>query len=139
MVAVLGLSESSRADLNAQIEELGTNLLTVEPATGFGAGDGSLPEEAVAKLGRIGPVEVVADVDRRSTNLPLRNDVMSDNETKGLTAVAADVDLIGDASRHRAHRVVARRDHVDRPRRSCSARSPRIAWRSTAATSPTVR
>jgi putative ABC transport system permease protein len=94
MVAVLGLSESSRADLSAQIEELGTNLLTVEPATGFGAGDGSLPEEAVAKLGRIGPVEVVADVITLE-ELPLRNDVMSDNETKGLTAMAADVDLVG--------------------------------------------
>lgn len=93
MVAVLGLSESSRADLNAQIEELGTNLLTVEPATGFGAGDGALPEEAVAKIGRIGPVEVVADVITLD-ELPLRNDVMSDNETKGLTAVAADVDVL---------------------------------------------
>ncbi len=94
MVAVLGLSESSRADLSAQIEELGTNLLTVEPASGFGAGDGALPEEAVAKIGRIGPVEVVADVITLD-ELPLRNDVMSDNETKGLTAMAADIDLVG--------------------------------------------
>ncbi|MEY2995737.1 MAG: hypothetical protein RLZ86_653 [Actinomycetota bacterium] len=94
MVAVLGLSESSRADLSAQIEELGTNLLTIEAASGFGAGDGVLPEEAVAKLGRIGPVEVVADVVTLDV-LPLRNDVMSDNETKGLSAMAADIDLLG--------------------------------------------
>lgn len=94
MVAVLGLSESSRADLSNQIEALGTNLLTVEPASGFGGGDGALPAEAVAKIGRIGPVEVVADVITLE-ELPLRNDVMSDNETKGLTAVAADVDLVG--------------------------------------------
>jgi putative ABC transport system permease protein len=94
MVAVLGLSESSRADLSHQIEALGTNLLTVEPATGFGAGDGALPEEAVAKISRIGPVEVVADIVALE-QLPLRNDVMSDNETKGLTAIAADVDLLG--------------------------------------------
>ena len=94
MVAVLGLSESSRADLNRRIEELGTNLLTVEPSTGFGGGDGALPVEAAAKIGRIGPVEVVADVVTLE-ELPLRNDVMSSNETKGLTAMAADVDLIG--------------------------------------------
>ena len=94
MVAVLGLSESSRADLNRRIEELGTNLLTVEPSTGFGGGDGALPAEAAAKIGRIGPVEVVADVVTLE-ELPLRNDVMSSNETKGLTAMAADVDLIG--------------------------------------------
>lgn len=93
MVAVLGLSESSRADLSNQIEELGTNLLTIEPSGGFGGGDGVLPEEAVAKLGRIGPIEVVADVVALD-ELPLRNDVMSENETKGLTAIAADVDLV---------------------------------------------
>ena len=93
MVAVLGLSESSRADLSRQIEELGTNLLTVEPSTGFGGGDGALPEEAAAKLGRVGPVEVVADVVTLD-EAPLRNDVMSENETKGLTATAADTDLL---------------------------------------------
>jgi putative ABC transport system permease protein len=93
MVAVLGLSESSRADLNNQIEELGTNLLTVEPSSGFGGGDGVLPEEAVAKIGRIGPVEVIADVVTLE-QAPLRNDVMSANETKGLTAMVADLDLV---------------------------------------------
>ena len=93
MVAVLGLSESSRADLSRQIEELGTNLLTVEPSSGFGGGDGVLPEEAAAKLGRVGPVEVVADVVTLD-EAPLRNDVMSENETKGLTATAADTDLL---------------------------------------------
>lgn len=93
MVAVLGLSESSRADLSNQIEQLGTNLLTVEPSGGFGGGDGVLPEESVAKLGRIGPIEVVADT-ATLDQAPLRNDVMSSNETKGLTAIAADVDLV---------------------------------------------
>jgi putative ABC transport system permease protein len=93
MVAVLGLSESSRADLSNQIEQLGTNLLTVEPSGGFGGGDGELPEEAVAKLGRIGPIEMVADVVALD-EAPLRNDIMSSNETKGLTAMAADIDLV---------------------------------------------
>jgi len=93
MVAVLGLSESSRADLSNQIEQLGTNLLTVEPSGGFGGGDGVLPEESVAKLARIGPIEVVADVVVLD-QAPLRNDVMSSNETKGLTAIVADIDLV---------------------------------------------
>lgn len=93
MVAVLGLSESSRADLSRQIEQLGTNLLTIEPSGGFGGGDGVLPEEAATKLGRVGPVEVVADVVTLD-EVPLRNDVMSENETKGLTATAADTDLL---------------------------------------------
>lgn len=94
MVGVLGLSESSRADLQQQIEALGTNLLTIEPSTGFGGGDGSLPEETVAKVGRIGPVEIVADVVALDETA-LRNDLVNSNETNGITVMAADLDLLG--------------------------------------------
>ena len=45
MVAVLGLSESSRADLETKISQLGTNLLTVQAGSGFGAGDATLPDD----------------------------------------------------------------------------------------------
>lgn len=93
MVGVLGLSESSRADLAQKIEALGTNLLTVEPSDGFGGGDGALPEETVAKIGRIGPVELVADVITLDV-APLRNDLVSSNETNGIDVLAADVDLV---------------------------------------------
>jgi putative ABC transport system permease protein len=93
MVGVLGLSESSRADLAQEIEALGTNLLTVEPSGGFGGGDGALPEETVAKIGRIGPVELVADVVTLDV-APLRNDLVSSNETNGIDVIAADVDLV---------------------------------------------
>jgi putative ABC transport system permease protein len=93
MVGVLGLSESSRADLAQEIEALGTNLLTVEPSDGFGGGDGALPEETVAKISRIGPVELVADVITLDV-APLRNDLVSSNETNGIDVIAADVDLV---------------------------------------------
>jgi putative ABC transport system permease protein len=93
MVGVLGLSESSRADLQNEIEALGTNVLTVEPSGGFGGGDGALPAETGAKIGRIGPVELVADVVTLEA-APLRNDLVSENETNGLTAMAVDLDLI---------------------------------------------
>ncbi len=93
MVGVLGLSESSRADLRNQIEALGTNLLTVTPGTGFGAGDGVLPEESVAKISRIGPVEQVADVVELDVNV-LRNDLVNQNQTGGITVAAADLDLL---------------------------------------------
>lgn len=93
MVGVLGLSESSRADLRNQIEALGTNLLTVSPGTGFGAGDGALPEESVAKIGRIGPVEQVADVVSVDATV-LRNDLVNENQTGGITVAAADLDLL---------------------------------------------
>ncbi len=93
MVGVLGLSESSRADLRNQIEALGTNLLTVSPGQGFGAGDGVLPEEAVAKISRIGPVEQVADVVELDVSV-LRNELVNQNQTGGITVAAADLDLL---------------------------------------------
>ena len=43
MVAVLGISESSRADLIAQLDQLGTNLLRVAPGQSFRGEDAELP------------------------------------------------------------------------------------------------
>ena len=93
MVGVLGLSESSRADLRNQISALGTNLLTVSPGQGFGAGDGVLPEDAVAKISRIGPVERVADVVELDVSV-LRNDLVNPNQTGGITVAATDLELL---------------------------------------------
>ena len=93
MVGVLGLSESSRADLSNKIEALGTNLLTVAPSTGFGAGDGVLPEDAVPMVQRIGPVEAVADVVTLDETV-LRNDYVNENRTGGIDVVATHLDLL---------------------------------------------
>ena len=93
MVGVLGLSESSRADLRGKIEALGTNLLTVSPATGFGSGDGVLPEDAVPKIRRIGPVNEVADIVTLDVTV-LRNDFVNPNRTGGISVVAADIGLV---------------------------------------------
>ena len=62
MVAVLGLSESSKSDLLAQLDRLGTNLLTVQAGQGFGRGSGELPETAAEMIARIGPVETTSAV-----------------------------------------------------------------------------
>lgn len=92
MVGVLGLSESSRADLNAQIERLGTNLLTVEAGAGFGAGNATLPVDSPAMIGRIGPVESVStSTDVQGT--VRRTDVVDDGITGGISVVATDNDL----------------------------------------------
>src|ERR1700684_2499110 len=47
MVAVLGISDSSKAGLVAELNELGTNLLTVAPGETFTGEAASLPESAV--------------------------------------------------------------------------------------------
>jgi ABC-type thiamine transport system ATPase subunit len=52
MVAVLGISESSKADLLAQLDRLGTNLLRVAPGQSFLGDDAVLPEAAPAMLRR---------------------------------------------------------------------------------------
>src|SRR3954466_12738397 len=54
MVAVLGLSESSRAGLLHQLDRLGTNLLTAAPGQTLGGDDATLPESAAQTLRRGG-------------------------------------------------------------------------------------
>ena len=55
MVAVLGIS-TSRADLLARLDRLGTNLLRVTPGETFFGAEAKLPEESLGMLRRIGPV-----------------------------------------------------------------------------------
>jgi putative ABC transport system permease protein len=61
IVAVLGLSASSRAGLLGEIGRLGTNLLTVADGETLGGQPAELPVAAPATIGRIGPVTAVAD------------------------------------------------------------------------------
>ena len=93
MVAVLGLSESSRADLQAQIANLGTNLLTVQAGSGFGAGDGTLPADTSTAISRIGPIESVSSVVTLSDTV-LRNSEVNAQATGGLQAAAVDLSLL---------------------------------------------
>jgi len=61
IVAVLGLSSSSAAGLNAEIAALGTNLLTVQSGQSFSGGNEELPPEAPAMISRLpGVYEVQA-------------------------------------------------------------------------------
>ncbi|MGZ4794103.1 MAG: ABC transporter permease, partial [Ilumatobacteraceae bacterium] len=55
MVGVLGLSASSREELQTRIRALGTNLLEVQAGQGFGRGSQTLPADAVKMVSRIGP------------------------------------------------------------------------------------
>src|SRR5437868_8242620 len=61
IVAVLGLSASSQAGLLAEIDRLGTNLLTATAGQTFGGQPAQLPPTARAMVGRIGQVTSVAD------------------------------------------------------------------------------
>jgi putative ABC transport system permease protein len=59
IVAVLGLSASSSAGLLAEINELGTNLLTVAPGQSLTGQTVQLPDAAPGMISRIGPVTQV--------------------------------------------------------------------------------
>lgn len=93
MVAVVGLSTSSRADLMAQLDRLGTNLLTVEAGKDADGKPVKLPQAAVAMVERIGPVEKVtatAEVDA----LVRRSDAVPEELAPGVTTQATRTDLL---------------------------------------------
>ena len=60
IVAVLGLSSSSQAGLLAEIDRLGTNMLTAEPGESLTGGEAKLPVEAPARITHLDNVESVA-------------------------------------------------------------------------------
>ncbi len=94
MVAVLGISASSRADLLDQLDRLGTNLLTVTPGRTLFGDDAPLPPEAVGMIGRIGPVESVSATGNVSATIR-RTDRIPEQETSGISVTAARTDLLG--------------------------------------------
>ena len=61
IVAVLGLSASSQAGLLNEIDQLGTNLLTVANGQTLSGQSAELPTTAPAMIARIGPVTAVDD------------------------------------------------------------------------------
>ncbi len=94
MVAVLGISESSKADLVSALDRLGTNLLSVTAGQAlFGGGDASLPSEATAMIGRIGPVERVSGIGSVDANV-YRSSYIPSEETGGIAVYWADPTLL---------------------------------------------
>ena len=93
MVAVFGVSESSKADLVSTLDRLGTNLLQVQAGQGLFREGGEIPEEAGEMTGRIAPVQQVATVGSVSANV-LRSDLVPADQTGGITVESADPELL---------------------------------------------
>jgi putative ABC transport system permease protein len=92
LVAVLGLSESSRADLVAQLDRLGTNLLQVEPGQSVFGETPSLPKTAVTMIARLPDTQAVAGVEAL-TAPARRNELIDKRLTNGITVETADLTL----------------------------------------------
>lgn len=88
VVAVLGISASSQARLLAQIDALGTNLLTVTAGNSAIGGTATLPTTAPAMISRITGVDDVASTGEVRGGV-YRNDRVSAGQTGGLTILAA--------------------------------------------------
>jgi len=94
MVAVLGISESSRADLLAEIDRLGTNLLRVAPGQTFTGDRAELPEAARAMIGRVAGVQETASVKAIADATVRRNPHIPPEVTGGIGVYAADPSLL---------------------------------------------
>ncbi|HEX2315748.1 MAG TPA: ABC transporter permease [Thermomonospora sp.] len=92
IVAVLGLSASSQAGLLAEIDRLGTNLLTVSTGKDLQGRTVALPRTAPGMISRIGPVEQAQSTGATKA-MVYRSPLIPTVNTNGLTVQAADLRL----------------------------------------------
>jgi putative ABC transport system permease protein len=93
IVAVLGLSASSQAGLLAEIDRLGTNLLTVTNGQTLLGNTAELPLAAPGMIARIGPVTQVADTGSASVSV-YRSPLIPSGQTGALSVHAATLTLL---------------------------------------------
>jgi putative ABC transport system permease protein len=94
MVAVVGISASSRAEIDQQLRALGTNLLTVEAGESLRGEPARLPEDSVDMVARIGPVTAVSAIGAVDDAFVYRNDRIDEFVTNGIVTMAARPDLL---------------------------------------------
>jgi len=92
IVAVLGLSSSSQAGLLAEIDRLGTNLLTVTNGQTLFGQNAELPLAAPGMIARIGPVLQVQETGSTQENV-YRSPLIPSVNTNALAVQAASLGL----------------------------------------------
>jgi len=94
IVGVLGLSASSQAGLIAEINRLGTNLLTVEAGQSLTGGPAQLPREAPARITLLNEVQQVAHNALIKNTYVYRSSIVPATETGGLQVRATSLNLL---------------------------------------------
>jgi putative ABC transport system permease protein len=92
MVAVLGLSASSQAGLLAEIDAIGTNMLTVTTGHDIFGSATELPAAAAPMVGRIPSVYAVGATGATGVSV-YRSPLIPSHETGGLSVLAAGLEL----------------------------------------------
>jgi putative ABC transport system permease protein len=85
MIAVVGISSSSKAKLDAVLESLGTNILTVSQASGLGGEVPPLPEGSVDSVLRQDGVTGAAAVGEAGSGRVYRSPFVPSYQSKGIT------------------------------------------------------
>ena len=93
IVAVLGLSSSSAAGLNAEIAALGTNLLTVQNGQTFTGATAELPDAAPGMIARLPGVTAVQDTGQVSGLSAYKSPLIPAIETNALSVEATTLGL----------------------------------------------
>jgi putative ABC transport system permease protein len=93
MVAVVGVSASAQANLIAEIDALGTNLLTVTPGQTFPGANEVLPATSVPMIGHMQNVLSDAAIYQISSASVYRNPLVPAAQTGGIGVDAADDNL----------------------------------------------
>jgi putative ABC transport system permease protein len=94
IVGILSITRSSEANLLAEIDRLGTNLLTVVNGQSLGGNEAELPTAATAMIRRLDGVQRVAPSAELSNANVFRTDKIPPFETGGLAVRVADLSLL---------------------------------------------
>jgi putative ABC transport system permease protein len=94
IVGVLGLSSSSQSGLLAEIDRLGTNLLTVEAGQSFTGGEAKLPGDARARVTHLSNVQQVTDAGLLKDVKVYRNSMIPVAKSGGLEVRATNLNLL---------------------------------------------
>jgi len=92
MVAVVGITASSRLDLAQQLARYGTNVLTVTAGVDFSGAGVKLPDTAVGMVARVAGVEHVSATGKVNAAV-YRTDHIPVTNTNGIAVLAARTDL----------------------------------------------
>ena len=93
MVAVVGISSSSQANLERALAAMGTNMLSITPGDSLYGDEATLPDDALGMIKRIGPVTAASATGRVPKISVYRSNAIPKAQSGGLALLAADLDL----------------------------------------------